>query len=96
MPTLNELKGKYVVAVLKSSIFRDQPDSDVSKVRIVSVEAAGLWVESDPMTKRILQRSGQAVLPRTPVFFVPFSEITLLCDLADYPALSEKALGLEP
>jgi hypothetical protein len=57
---------------------------------IVEIEHGGIWVESASATQGTLNRSGVSMLPKAPLYFVPFSGIGWILAAADYPALSEK------
>ena len=63
-------------------------------VKLIGAEAGGLWIESQFLTNVTLQTKGVSVAPETPLFFLPFHEISLATTSIDQAALDERALGL--
>lgn len=64
-------------------------------VKLLSVENGnGVWIESQKTTDHWLAMFKVTATPKTPVFFVPFSQIAWIMSFADYPALSEKSFGV--
>jgi hypothetical protein len=66
------------------------------KLKLLSVDVGGVWVESQVFIERVLNLFSQPDATNSPIFFLPFSSITYLTLLHDSPALSERALGLKP
>ena len=92
MTRLEQLKGKRVTLCL-THLLIEQSDS-ILVTTLVDVEAAGVWVESPEMTKTIHAVAKNAMLPNTPIFFVPFAQIAWILSAAGYPSLSEEGLGV--
>jgi hypothetical protein len=66
----------------------------LQEVKLHGVEAGGIWIESQAFTNQALQRFGVATAPKTLVFFLPYSQISLGIASGDWPALDEKAFGV--
>jgi hypothetical protein len=64
------------------------------KVKLLGVEAGGLWIESQAITNAVPQTFEVASSPRTPVFFLPYHEIAVVFHYLPERALDEKAFGL--
>ena len=64
-------------------------------IRLISVDAGGIWVESQEYTDWLLKTLGRTQANTTPVLFLPFGSIDYLTYLADLPSLSAASLGLE-
>jgi hypothetical protein len=64
------------------------------RVKLVGVEAGGLWIQSQELTTMLLRSSGVATHPKTPVIFVPYHQIFLAAASTDEVALDEKAFGV--
>lgn len=64
------------------------------ELKIHGAEAGGIWVESQRMTDLMLNALGTPVGERTPVFFLPFGQITFAWRTIDQPALSERSFGV--
>ena len=92
MPRLDQLKGRKVTLCL-THLLVEQSDR-ILITTLVDVEAAGVWIESPEMNKAIHAIAKTAMLPKTPIFFVPFAQIAWILSSADYPSLSEEGLGL--
>jgi hypothetical protein len=92
MPNLAELKNKEVVIQLVRPLL--EAKSSVVKTYILDIEASGIWIEGSDLAE-YLQKHLNSPLQRTPVFFVPFSQIIWIYSSADHPYLSVKSLGLD-
>jgi hypothetical protein len=64
-------------------------------VKLIDVEAGGIWIESQKVTDHWLAELKIASSPKTLVWFLPYAKISWILGSEDYPALSEKALGVE-
>jgi hypothetical protein len=64
------------------------------KVKLHRVEPYGLWIESQELTDKLLATRGAASSSKTGVLFIPWSQIAVIVDSLDEPALSEKSFGL--
>jgi len=97
MPTLQELKGQRVLAKISGLIGQtDETGKAIPAeiLRLVEIEDAGIWVESERFTKYLLTLTKLSTTPRSVVFFVPFAKIDWILSSADYPSLLEKSFGL--
>jgi hypothetical protein len=63
-------------------------------VKLLGIEASGLWVESQTMTNAALEILKVATAPKTFVYFFPYHEIAYALAPIDAPALQEKAFGV--
>ncbi len=88
MPTLPELVGQRV---LIRTLALD--DSKAVPVKLVGVENGGVWIESQSKTNELLELSGRASLPKTPVFFLPFATIAWISSWAEVPAFAVKSFA---
>lgn len=90
MPKLSDSIGH---TILLRSIPVDEQKPTV--VKLIDVETGGIWIESQDLTDHWLGQVKVATSPKTLVWFVPYAKISWIMGSEDYPALSEKALGLE-
>ena len=87
-PSLQSLIGEEVVALIASI------DSKVlQKITVLSVESSGLWIECEALTQGLLHNMNLPAA-KTPVLFVPYSQINFIIVGGDKIALSESAFGL--
>jgi hypothetical protein len=89
--SFDELQGQTVLAIvpiIDRLVFQ--------KLKIIGCETGGLWVECQGLTNLVLKSIGQQTAPKTPIFFLPFQQITLAWTVIDQTALSESAFGVEP
>ena len=86
---LSQLVGTRVL-VLIPSLHR----TDYQWVKLHGVEVGGIWIESQDLTNLFLQSSGVATAPKTPLFFLPYHQVSLVVGTLDAPALDEKAFGV--
>jgi hypothetical protein len=87
MPSLNELVGQTITAlvpVFHTEIFQ--------KFKLHGVEAGGVWVEHQETVNNILARVKVSASPKTPVFFLPYDQITFVLGSIDVPALCDDSL----
>ncbi len=63
-------------------------------VKLVAVDNGGIWIESQDATEHFLQQFKLTSAPKTPIWFLPFSQISWILGSEDYPSMSEKSLGL--
>ncbi len=89
LPSLSELVGQNLVA--RISIVDERVPT---LIKLLRVETGGIWLESQKATEHWLTELKVSATPKTLVFFVPYSQIAWILSSADYPALSEKALGV--
>jgi hypothetical protein len=66
----------------------------IRAVKLVGVEAGGLWIESQEVTNALLRVVGSATSPQTPVLFLPYHEIGGVLVSVEQTALDEKAFGV--
>jgi hypothetical protein len=67
---------------------------ELLKVKLMTVEAGGIWIESQTLTNVILALADAPAAARTPVFFLPYSSIGYAMAFADSMALNERAFGV--
>src|SRR6266699_3668198 len=91
MPTLESLIDTTTLIFAKV-LDENQP----TVVKILGVEASGIWVESQKATEHWLKQFKRESSPKTLVWFLPFSQISWILGSEDYPAFSEKYLGQTP
>jgi hypothetical protein len=89
--TFKELVGQNVIAVIPI-IHR----IEFQQIKVLGCEAGGLWVECQALTNLMLKAIGQQVSQKTPIFFLPFQQITLVWTAIDQTSLSESAFGVPP
>ena len=85
----NDMIGNMVLLMIPS-----MSKTVIQNVKLLGVEAGGLWIESQALTSVTLQAMGVSTTARTPIFFVPYHEITFGMVPINQTALDEKALGL--
>ncbi len=69
--TFNELIGHNVLAVIPiidRIVFQE--------IKIHGCDPGGIWVECQALTDKMLRAIGQQAGQRTPIFFLPFHQIT--------------------
>jgi len=93
MPQLAELKGQEIVVWLVHMVI-DQT-TNVMLTRLVDIEPNGIWIEGRDLASHLHNLTQSGIVPRMPLFFVPFAQIGWICGSADYPSLSETRLGLK-
>lgn len=84
MPDLKAMVGQSVVALIP--IF---DKIQFQEVKLLAVEDAGVWVESQKFMNQLLQKVGVTMSPKTMVFFLPFSQIAFIAASLDSPSISE-------
>jgi len=87
MPSLSDFVGQTITALIP--IFGSET---FQKFQLHGVEVGGIWVEHQGTVNTLLDKLKISGLPKTPVFFLPYSQITFVIGSIDVPALSEKAL----
>lgn len=68
--------------------------TEFQDVRLVAVEAAGIWVVNQQMTNTILQHFNVASAPKGLAWFFPYTEIAFASVPTEGPALNEKAFDV--
>jgi hypothetical protein len=89
--TFNDFVGQTVLAVVPIL-----HKIEFQTLKVHGCEAGGIWVESQVLTDMILKAIGQQTGKRTPIFFLPFHQITFAWTTLDQPSLSESAFGVSP
>jgi hypothetical protein len=85
----DEMVGETVLAIvplIDRAIFQE--------LKIHGAEAGGVWVECQHLTELVLKSVRLPAAPRTPVFFLPFAQITLAWRAIEQTSLSERSLGV--
>jgi hypothetical protein len=86
---LQSLIGEEVVALVPSI-----DSKALQKIRLLSVEVSGLWIECEALTQGLL-RNMKLAASKTPVSFLPYSQINFILVGGEKIALSESAFGLK-
>jgi len=63
-------------------------------VKLLGVEAGGIWIESQEMVNKVYSAVGKVDSPRTPVFFFPYHQIEFGMVAIQGMALNEEAFGV--
>jgi hypothetical protein len=66
----------------------------IQKVKLLGVEAGGVWIQSQEFINLTLQKLEQPTAPKTMVLFVPYHGIALALASIEGPSLNEKAFGV--
>jgi hypothetical protein len=56
---------------------------DPVRIKLLNVEAIGVWIECPLLMDRALKLLGQTNLPKSPVFFVPYHELRFVYETND-------------
>ena len=64
------------------------------RVKLLGVEAGGVWIESQTLINLALKSFGLATTPKSFAFFFPYHAIAFGFVAIEGPALSEKAFGV--
>lgn len=93
MPSLDELVSQKVILCPKSK-FQPNDSCSLYLVTLRAVEAGGVWIEHSTLTQIVAQAVGKKPneLPRDPVFFLPYSEISHIVTFS--VRIDEETLGL--
>jgi hypothetical protein len=86
---LNKMLGEIIVARIPAL-----DDNELSAVKLHSVEASGIWIESQRFTEKMMERFQTDSSSTTPVLFVPFEKVDFIVGSLTSLSLSEKAFGL--
>ncbi len=89
-PTLQSLVGREIIARIPI-VYEQGPTT----VKLVSVDHAGIWIESKHMTEYWLSELKVSATASTFVFFVPYHQLYWVLALQERVSLSEKGLGVE-
>ena len=88
MKSLKELEGT-TVAMLSPTLHV----TAFQRVKLHKVEDAGVWIESQTVTERILKGLGASMSPKTGIFFLPWTSVTMIMSsLDDVPSISDSML----
>jgi hypothetical protein len=85
----DEMIGDTVLAIvpmIDGMIFQE--------LKLHGAEAGGIWVECQHLTDLALKAIGASVGERTPIFFLPFAQITFAWRAIDQTSLSERSFGV--
>jgi poly(3-hydroxyalkanoate) synthetase len=64
------------------------------KVKLLGVEAGGIWIESQTLINMVLKATETATALRTLAFFFPYHELKFGFVGIEGPALNEEAFGV--
>jgi hypothetical protein len=87
--TLQSFVGKTVAAVIPL-----MHKTKFQEITIRGVEHGGIWIESQALTNAMIKAAGLQDPSKTPVFFLPFSQIVLLMTSVEGMSVSEGAFGI--
>ena len=68
--------------------------TELQKVKLLSVESGGIWIESQTFLNMMLKSLGQATAPRSLAFFFPYHELRYGFVAIEGVALNERAFGI--
>lgn len=68
-------------------------ETELCPVKLVGVDAGGIWIESQMFTNFILSGLGKATSSKTMILFVPYGLISYAVISKDELALNERAFG---
>jgi hypothetical protein len=88
IPDIKSLEGTIIEAVIPS-LFNE---SNLQTIRLLRVEDNGLWIESPAIMETAMADTYSTMSPRSPMFFVPWSQLFYIIASNDVPALSERLL----
>ena len=89
MRTLANIVGEVIIARI--------PLLDAESlvlVKLHSIEADGIWIESQEFTNHLMQKFKLSSSRTTPLVFVPFARIDFILASLDSLSLSEPAFGI--
>ena len=92
MPSLAELKGQAILVYLTCPLIEQK--ERVLTTKLVELEPSGIWIEGKDLAEYLHKTYKQGIIPKMPLFFVPFAQIAWISGSANYPSLSEKHLGV--
>jgi hypothetical protein len=91
--SLKKLIGQEISYILKR--LSAEGEIQLRKAVLRGVDMGGIWVEDNYLTQGVLKQDKLAVGNKTPVMFLPYSELyTIFCEV-DLPSLSESSFGLK-
>jgi len=67
---------------------------EMSLVKLHSVEASGIWIESQDFTDAMMKKMQLSASATTLILFVPFQSIEFIVGSKNSLCLSERAFGL--
>jgi hypothetical protein len=68
-----------------------QTDKPFLELRLLGVEAGGIWVESHDFMEEIFATTSYTMSPKTIVLFLPYAQILAIYVPRDSPWISRKA-----
>jgi hypothetical protein len=87
--SLKNMIGTVVIARIRAI-----DNEEMVLVKLHKVEAAGVWIEDQNFTDKLMLRCGIAASRTIPVVFVPFQGIDFILGSIDSLSLSERAFGV--
>jgi hypothetical protein len=78
----------------KLIIINAQPLGGIKQVKLLGVEAGGVWIESQEAMNQLLGHFNVATAPTTFVFFLPYGQIEMISVPISKVGLNEKAFGV--
>ena len=87
MKSLKELQGTSIALLAPAALHSEE----MQKVVRHLVEDAGIWIESQTLTDRILKTVRTTMAPKTVIFFLPWSQVIFIVGSLDMPSISSNA-----
>lgn len=87
MISFTDMIGKEIAAVVP--LFHQ---TQLQRLRLVNVEAGGLWVENRKISDTMLKSMGVTASPKSVIFFLPFHQISFSLAALDEPYISDEAM----
>ncbi len=87
---LSEMIGEEIILLIPFI----EPDH-YQKVKLLGVEAGGIWIESQEMMNQIFTAFGETASSRSLAFFFPYHELKFGMVPMPGMALNERAFGVE-
>lgn len=88
-PSLQSLIGQEVLALIP--FFHPKI---MQKITLHAIETGGVWVECEQFTQQMLEAT-EMPAAKTPLLFLPYSQICFVLFPAERIALSEPSLGVK-
>lgn len=65
-------------------------DGKMVTVKLLAVEAGGIWIESQDFMEEMFAGTEHTMTPKTFVLFVPFAQILAIYSVVDAPWISKR------
>jgi hypothetical protein len=84
---LSEFVGQQIIITARQL-------GGLQQVKLLGVEAGGVWIDSQEITNQLLTHFKVATAPNTFVFFLPYVQIEMISIPLPTVGLNEKAFGV--